>query len=389
LNAAGLTRLSGDSASLPIDARQLLATAVVGHQFVLFANSPKVLRNAINNVQAAELSLVSDPLYQRALASLTEDRIGLAVGNLPQLAAWTGQTSARYESLVVALGLNRQGLIAATALVPAANQAAPPADETALLTKPVGALQYIPATSSTVAAGQDLAQWWTSLNDGLAGYDPIAQIINQPVKDWQQRWQLDLKQDILAWVKGDYALGLIPPAAPTAPANWVFVVNRTSPEAETAIAHLDDLAQQQGLTPVTLALNQQTVLTWTKLSAAAIRNQTLDLNLQAEVAATHARVGDYELFTNSVAAMDQVLKSTALAADAAFNQAIAPLRTPNYGYLYVDWAKGKTSLKRRLPLLQVVELAGQPFFSHLRSVSLSSYGNQAGIQRGGVFIRLD
>ncbi len=395
---ADSSRLPVDSSQLPIEDK-LLATAVVGRQFVLFANSPKVLRDAINNVQATELSLVSDRIYQRALASLTAGRIGLTFVNLPQLAAWTGHpakataTPARYESVAISLGLDRQGIVAETALVPVPDRALPAAPEN-LLTQPVGALQYIPATSLTVAAGQDLAQLWTSINQGLTGYEPIAQLINQPLQNWQQRWQLQLTQDIFAWVTGDYALGLIPSASPqaTPSLDWIFAVDRAdSPKAAAAIAHLDDIAQQQGLTAVTLPLNNQTVSAWTKLSAAANRRKTtIDLNLQAEVAAVHASVGDYELFTNSVAAMEQVLKSTtpSLTRHLAFKQAIAPLLTPNQGYFYIDWAHGKTTLEQQLPLLQVLELAGQPFFSHLQSLSLSSYGNQAGIQRGGLFIRL-
>jgi Protein of unknown function (DUF3352) len=390
---------NADASRLPTTAPPLLATAVVGRQFVLFANSPKVLRDAINNVQAAELSLVSDRVYQRALASLTGGRIGLAFVNLPQLAAWHGQAPqatkavATYESVAVSLGLDRQGMVAETALVPTPGRAITP-DQESLLTKPVGALQYIPTASPMVAAGQDLAHLWAGINQGLSGYDAIAQLINQPLQDWQRRWQLQLTQDIFAWVKGDYALGLIPPVtAKSAPAlDWAFVVNRVdSPDAAAGIAHLDDIAKQQGLTAVALPLNDQTVSAWTKLSAAATRGKTAtNLNLQADVAAVHASVGDYELFTNSVAAMDQVLKSTAspLASQPAFKRAIAPLLTPNNGYLYVDWGNGKATLEQRLPLLQVLELAGQPFFSHLRSLSLSSYGNQAGIQRGGLFIRL-
>jgi Protein of unknown function (DUF3352) len=389
----------GQEASLPIaSATTSLATAVVGRQFVLFANSPKVLRNAINTVQVRELGLVSDRGYQRALGSLMADRIGLAFVNLPQLVAWTerspqstAQTNGAqtdgaqmpYESVAVAWGLDRQGIVAETALVTAPGPALP--DANGSLSQPVSSLKYIPATSPVVAAGHDLAELWASINRGLEGYG-LAQVIRKPLQNWQQRWQLDLVQDIFAWVKGEYALGLIP--TPAAPPDWVFVVNRAdSPDAATAIAHLNDIAKQQGLTTIELPLQDHTVSAWTRLSAAA-PGKTTDLALQANVAAVHASLGDYELFTNSVAAMDQVLQAKSLADTATFDQAIAPLLTPNNGYFYVDWPQGKTLLESRLPLVQVLELAGQPVFSHLRSLSLSSYGNQAGIQRGGLFIRL-
>jgi Protein of unknown function (DUF3352) len=376
-----------------IVAPRALATAVVGKQFVLFANHPKVLRDAINTVQAKELGISSDPVYQRAIASLTAERIGLAVVNLPQLAALTG-TSAKsiapqaiYESVALSLGLDRQGLVAETALLPTPGKSMPTGNQPAL-TQPVAVLQYIPKTSLWAASGTNLAELWTNLNQGLVGYDALAQLINQPLQEWQTQWHLKLAEDIFPWVKGEYALGLVPQPEATG-LDWIFVVDRTAnPDAEQAIAHLDEIAKQQGLTAVKLELNNQAVMAWTRLAAKAKQR---DLNLQAQVVAVHVTLGDYEVFTNTIAAMDQVLAdpSQMLITDRAFVQTITPLLKPNYGYLYVDWAEGKAVLERQIPLLPVLELAGQPFFSHLQALSLSSYGNQEGIQRAGLFMRLD
>jgi hypothetical protein len=51
---------------------EALTSAVVGDRFVLFANHPKVLRDALNNVQAANLSLEDDHEYQQMLETLSE-----------------------------------------------------------------------------------------------------------------------------------------------------------------------------------------------------------------------------------------------------------------------------------------------------------------------------
>lgn len=382
------TDLFTDAPPAPPQTR--LATAVVGREFILFANSPKVLRDAINNVQASALGLISDRSYQRALASLTAGRVGLAFVNLPQFATWLGQPPhsalATYKNMAVSLELNRQGVVAETALMPAAEPAT--GDR---LTAPIGALQYLSALSPVIAVGPDFAQLWAQLWPSRPGDSGlIAQLLQPSWQDWQQRWQLPLTANDFAGVKSDYALGLLP--QPTM-LDGVLVVNRAaSPEATAAIARLDDIAHQQGLTAVTLTLNGQTVSAWTKLSARAAPDQTItDLALQAEVAAVHTSQGDYELFTHSVAAMKQVLQSTApaLVTQPDFKQAIAPLLTPNYGYLYVDWVKSEPTLKRRFPFLQVLELVGQPFFNHLRSLSLSSYGQQSGIERSGLFVRLN
>jgi hypothetical protein len=72
-----------------------------------------------------------------------------------------------------------------------------------------------------------------------------------------------------------------------------------------------------------------------------------------------------------------------------FQQATASLLQPNNGYLYLDWAASQVFLEQRFPVLKVLELAGKPLFSHLRSLTLSSYGEQAGVQRGGALIQLE
>ncbi|MHC5825204.1 MAG: DUF3352 domain-containing protein, partial [Nostoc sp.] len=59
-----------------------LAGAVVGEGFVLFANDPKVLRDAINNVQAPDLNLTSSPEYQKATKELLKGGLAVAFLNL-------------------------------------------------------------------------------------------------------------------------------------------------------------------------------------------------------------------------------------------------------------------------------------------------------------------
>lgn len=96
-----------------------LAGAVVGDNFVLFANDPKVLRDAINNVQAPDLNLMSSSKYQQAIKALPKDALAVAFLNLPTVAKWQGLESetAPYNSQIVSLVTNRKGLIAETALL--------------------------------------------------------------------------------------------------------------------------------------------------------------------------------------------------------------------------------------------------------------------------------
>jgi hypothetical protein len=400
-----------------------LATAVVGEQFVLFANHPKVLRDAITNVQAPDLNLSSTSFYNQALQTLDQPRIGLAFVNLPQLANLLTESSTplqksqkpgkeklaqnttvspiapTYQTLAIALELNRSGLMAETALVPASGQGD---SIPATLSQPVAALNYIPGGSPLAVSGNHLDRFWSQLLDSLTGYDAIAQLVNQPVADLKNRWNLDLPAEVFSWVEGEYGLALVPAEeqgdrakgrkqkakgkSGNAANDWIFVAQR-SDASQSGVEHLDQLASQQGLSAGSLQLGNQTVSAWTQLRAGSKR---MSEPLQAEVRGVHTSVGNYEIFATSITAMNQALNAVnhSLLTDAGFQRAIGSFLQPNNGYLYLDWATSAPILKQQFPLLRVIELAGQPLFTHLRSLSVSSYGNQSGVQRGSIFLRL-
>lgn len=357
-----------------------LATGVVGNRYVLFANSPKVLRDAINNVQAEELNLANSLDYQQAIAALNQNRIGIVFLNVPELAALNAQAPPEKDvSVAVSVGLNRKGLIAETAILGASEAASN------LKKGTVEALKYIPATSPISASGRNLDQLWSGISE--VQYGRISQLVNQPISALQTRWNLDLPQDIFKWVKGEYALALVP-KSDAKTLDWVFVADKTvDPEAEGAIAHLDDLAKAQGISTGSINLADQAISVWTKLEPANTSK------VEAEVTGVHTSIGKYEIFATSIDAMSAVLnaqKNTLanLANSKEFDAAIAPLRKPNNGYLYLDWKTAQPMIESRFPLIRVIELAGQPLFDHLRSLTISNYGNLSGIQRGGIFVQL-
>ncbi len=394
LSQLGASTSGSNSNSTP----ETLTSAVVGDRFVLFANHPKVLRDAINNVQAANLSLEDDPEYQQMLESLTEPRIGLSFVNLPALAAWTSKQPipARdsfkgSETLSIALTLNRVGLLAQTAIL-----GADPSDKSVApaLSKPVDALQYIPANSELAIASTDLNKLWNQLSTGAADDDTLKPLLEKAIASWQSHWGIQLPEEIFSWVQGEYALSLLPRPDKTNP-DWIFVAQKL-PEttAEESIEHLDDVAKQRGLSVGNLPLGDKTITAWTKLVTSTATVPGKDdsfMRLEAQVEGVHASVGDYEIFTSSVGAMDEALKGldNSLVKSDKFQEAIASLPEQNNGYLYLDWTKSETFIKRQLPIVQVVELVGKPLFDHLRSLSVSSYGIDKGVQRSKLFFRLD
>jgi len=181
----------------------------------------------------------------------------------------------------------------------------------------------------------------------------------------------------------------------------VFVAEKTATTAP-ALEHLDAIAQQRGLSVGPVAIGSQDALIWAKLSTTNKRSKNAPTLLQADVEGVRTTFNQYEVLTTSVAAMEQVLAVAAqtskksaqksaqksLLQSPAFKQAIAPIASHNDGYLYIDWQRVKQPLEQRIPALKLAELAGKPFFDHLRSLTISSYGSEANVRRGAVFVQL-
>lgn len=362
-----------------------LAGAMVSDRFVLFANDPKVLKDAINNVQAPGLNLTSFSQYQQALTLLPPRRIGVTFLNLPTLAMWRGlQPAQTYQSQIVALELKPQGLLAETTLFSAdkTQENFPSAPD---LSQPVGALQYIPSDTGFSISGSDLSRYQK------ADYDAISRLVNQPLAELQTRWGIDLRRDIFSWVQGEYALGLLPVSDQTTP-DFVFVAEK-SDAAEQGISHLDAIASSQGLSISTLTIGDQKISAWTQLATAPASSSDPDrasITLKAKVHGVHATVGKYEIFTTSVEAMDSALKSPqigSLVVNPKFQTSLATIPPPNKGYLYLDW-KVSQGVVKQFPIFKLLEVLGNPFFKHLRTLTISSYGSETGLLKGSVFFQL-
>ena len=378
-----------------------LAGAVVGDRFVLFANHSKVLREAINNVQAADLNLTSSSQYQQALSLLPSARIGVAFLNLPIVAEWLGKQlqTQTYNSQIVALELNRQGLLAETTFI------ADPEQEIASsgkVSEPVKALQYIPAATGLSISGTelsnlektDLNSLWQQVTAVLSSSgNDASRSITRSLETLQSNWNIDLSRDIFSWVKGEYALGMLP-LADGVTRDWIFVAEKT-PGAEPGIEHLNAIAQDKGLTITPLSLGEQKIYAWTQLANAPTSASDVDralLTFKAKVAGVQATVGNYAIFTTSVEAMDAALKaakSGSFVDSSQFQPSIKAIPKPNQGYVYLDWQKSHEILERQVPLLGLLEVAGKPFFQNLRSLTISSYGGDAGVLKGGILFQFN
>ncbi len=387
---------------------QTIASALVGDRYLLFANAPKVLRDAVNNVQVPELNLANAPQYRRSLEVLTAPRVAFLYANLNALGGWLENqgltinktardgvvTSGLYQGLALGLGITPQGLLADTALleaVPVASEAVLAATETSPSGghKPEQLLNYLPKNSIAVASSSHLDQLWAKAQGVLQAYPAMNTLVDRTFDRIQDDWSLDITQEIFPWVKGEYALA---PIERPQGLDWIFVVDRTSPEAQAGIAHLDDLARDQGYSIGGLTLADREVTAWTQLKPEGQQASAANA-IRALVRGVHASIDRYELFSTSLDAMEAVLQAsenTALVDNRSFKQAIAPLPAENQGYFYLDWHNNQTLLRQDLPLVRILELTAQPLFQHLKAISLSGYenGSTAGIQRAAIALQL-
>jgi hypothetical protein len=377
----------------------MLAGAVVGDKFVLFANDPKVLREAINNVQAPDLNLTSSNQYQEATKQISKGALGIAFLNLPTVAQWQGlklpvQT---FDTQLVSLSLVAKGLLAETvALTP---EEMPLSSQQ--LSKPVGALQYVPASFGVALSSADLsnisnsnlARYWQQLAGALStkGEVSIANFVQHDA-EVQNPWGVNLSADIFKWVKDEYVVALMSNPQQENP-DWVVVVKKT-PTTPDGISHLDEIAAKNGLNVSSLTLDKQPITAWTQLAATTTKADAKakpSFSIEAKAYGVHTTLSNYEIFTSSLETMHEVLvaKDNNLSESRNFQKTIATLPKPNGGYIYLDWANSQDILQKQLPILKLLKIAAKPFFDNLRSLTISSYGSDIHSLKGGVFFQLD
>ncbi|MGB3756188.1 MAG: DUF3352 domain-containing protein, partial [Rivularia sp. (in: cyanobacteria)] len=258
---------------------------------------------------------------------------------------------------------------------------------------------YIPATSALVIAGKDLsnldnsnlALFWQQTAKAISGEsgENIASQITKPLAKLQKRWGINLKEDIFSWVKGEYAIALLPNSdrGENKSPEWIFVAEKTSTTASD-ISHLDEIASKNGLTISPITLNEQTISAWTKLTTTG--NKASDLKIQAKVLGTHTSKDNYEIFTTYIETMDEAInnKENFFNDNRNFQDSIAAIPQSNQGYVYIDWEKSQYFLESQLPILKLVEIIGKPFLDKLQSFTISSYDSNSELLKAGVFFLL-
>ncbi len=374
--------------------RTNLATALVGGKFVLLATDPKVLREAINNVQVPAQNLTSLESYQAAIAAEPEGpdedhRLGVVVADFtalaqlsqsPATAAAIGTLPASkpfspFEGAIALVEFDRQGITGNFQLLDRDRGDAPVAAPG--LTEPVTALEYLPRNAAIALGGDNLAALWQGVQDQFQG-TLLGDTVIAQVNQLAEQNGVDPATDILPWLTADYALGLVD-------GDWL-VVTPHSGAGEEALARLDQVASDRGWSVGPVILGDVEAQIWSRLAA---RGKTV----ATQVEGVRAQVNGYDILSNSVAALNGAIAAAPTPGDPATpsNQSflsrsdvqrnLAQLPQPNDGYAQLDWSAARPILGQVFPIVSLLDGVGQPIFDRLDTITVVSHGGEGDRRR--------
>lgn len=375
-----------------------LATALVANRYVLAANHPDVLRQALTAAQSTDLNLQSDRRYKTALRELPSQRVGLLALNLPAVGQWLNPERKFDEVLdlsslegaddqvgwgLMSWQLTREGLVGHTALLAAQGHRLHP--QRARATDWENIVPYLPDSLAVTAVGSDLATLGQRLNPLLAllspqgkGSFPLAKLIDGALG----QGAIDLLQ---TGVDRAYGVGL--GTAEIGAPDWLVV----APQSETLAAALDGmtaLAQEKGLGVGSLDLRGTPAIAWTRLALPKTRGAQ-PLQVVAEVAGLHAQVDQYEVLAAFPATLDAVIHPAAVPRQRpAWWPQVSQVPGPSTGYVHLDWPQIQAGLVAQLPRWRLWSTAAQPALKHLRQVTLVSGDRSDAMQTGSILVQL-
>ncbi|MFQ3584116.1 MAG: DUF3352 domain-containing protein [Cyanobacteriota bacterium] len=315
-------------------------TAEFGNRFVAVANDPGVMQQAVAVYRGEAESISRSERFRSAVADLYTDG-GLAFAYLnfetlqdnPELEGWMEEVDPAaleslkpIRSLAMAAYWQEQGL-----RVRMLTQTDPEANLQAGLQPARGELiQRLPGSALTVISTQQIAQRWQALLPKLEE-DPLVKASLEELRaEFRTSTQLDLEQDVIAWMDGELALLV----APDAQAHPLLQGMGAALVINTALAQLDQLAQESGAR-VTEANGQ---VIW----ADPLFNQPLLIRTWED---------NYLIITSSTDALQTIAQrqGNLLPQTEPLKTLYDQLHKPNYGYFLLNWQGIRTLLEAALP----------------------------------------
>jgi hypothetical protein len=381
-----------------------LATVLVANRFVLAANHPEVLRQALRAAQVTDAHLLSAQRYKAAIQTLPTQRVGLLAVDLPKVSGWLkGELAEETAPLalntlsdsdnqvdwsLVSISLNRQGIMADAALTAAAGHRLQPRQHH--FTDWYGLAQYLPEPLTFAALGIDLATLAQTLHPivQLLGTDDLLSLgLIPPLDSLLGGNATDL---IMTGVDQGYGTGLTLQTNSPQP-SWLLL-SQSSNQLDTTLETLKDKAQAQGLSVGQVEILDYPTTVWTRLSLASPGSRsggTQPLQIRADVAGLQTNMGRYQVLTTSPATMEQVLLADQQSGPPPeWTQHLDFFRPSAEGYAHLNWPQFQGLLRERGAQFRLWQAAARPVLKHLRQITMASYGQTEQLQTMGLFFQL-
>jgi len=365
------------------------ATALVGNQFVLFANDAQVIRQSLRATETAANLAQSRP-YRTAAGKLPLERLGLAHLSTVALKEFELERPSPQGFTTVGLKLAQTG-VAVTALLPESTFSGSAINSSQSVKELTPLLKFIPPESAIAFVSQNLSQLEPTIAaTGL----PIAlpDFLVPPPNSSEENSDQTV-QSPWQWAKGDYAIA----QTQSDKADWILVVERTA----DGVAKMDEFARSQGYSATPLTLGGQKATAWTKLktrsqrsrSSSTLETELLGLHLQPKHLLNEDSLDNdlldddslsgYEIFASSITAMNSALgalnaPSSSLSGSPKFISSAAEnlnhTDSNQEGYLYMDWAAIAPILAQS-PIVNNVASALRPITRQIDHLTANKSGD--------------
>lgn len=311
---------------------------VIDGAYLAIANSDSAIHRVIDTVQD-DISLADSPGFDQAWTTLGKTRtFGQFYVNVPVAAA---VTALRLDESITPQSLaevqQQQGIVANMTLEPSGIRfqslawLKPNSDRKNAVPKTVdNILNRLPSATSIVVSGRNLQQLWQDYAQSAEG-NPLA-----PLKPAHARTaistttKLDLEQELLNWMAGQFALGLIPAGEDNESkfqAAVVFLVAASDRRAgEKIFTELDEvMAKEYNFKVEPGKIGEQSVVNWTsEYAALQVTHGWLD--------------GDVAFLTFGAPVGEQLVPqpTNPLALNQEFQEAVSSQLSPNNGQFFID-----------------------------------------------------
>lgn len=399
----GVRLISSAADSRPANAKSEpdglpVATAQVKDQVMLIAANPQLIKAALASAQSPDASLGRMASYRQAIATLPPNSWGFIYGNLQ---SWgdPSQLSPRYDRIFLALHPDPTHLRLDLALKGMTES--PDGETEANLTTgsgiDLGVIQTWPADPGMALIGQALPQAWQDINAALTTY-PTARatsgesILERAIADLGQQWKIDLVKTLFPLGSQAYALGLWPQAADSNQLDWLWT-SPITPETDTVLATLDNIATDQGFSRDPIAVGGQSVQAWTKLSP-DFENTG---RLVSQVGGVYGQNGETVWLGSSLVTLSEYFQNLGQPGMAKSNGSSSWLKLNQWGFkgqdiqglLYLNWSKSRFLLGHRIPFLRIIDAWTMPLGEQLQSITLINQGRHGQFQRATAIIEIN